>query len=224
VPELAVRDIELAYGADESRVFALRGVTLALCPGQFTLLVGPSGSGKTSLLTVLGCIVSPDAGSVLLDGQEIMRFSEPQLAAARREKIGFVFQSYRLMESLNAMENIMLALEIRQLNNRRARAMEALEYLGLGSKCKLKAGHLSGGEKQRVAIARAIAPNPGILLADEPTAALDSDNGLKIAGLLRQIAEERDNIVVAVSHDERLKRFAHRTVHIQDGMIIRDTL
>lgn len=220
--DLAVVDVNLSYGKDESRVHALRGVTLSVDPGQFTLLVGPSGSGKTSLLTVFGCIVSPDSGSVILDGQDVNNFSPDQLAAERRSKIGFVFQSFRLMESLSAVENVMLGLEIRQIKNTRVCAMKALDYLGLKTKAQLKSVHLSGGEKQRVAIARAIASSPAVVLADEPTAALDSENGLKVAELLMQIAEEQKKIVVAVSHDERLRRFAHRTIEIQDGKIVGD--
>lgn len=222
MPELAVENVALSYGKDEALVHALRGVTLGLGKGCFTLLVGPSGSGKTSLLTVLGCIVSPSSGSVILDGQEVSQCSPQRLAQLRRDKIGFVFQSFRLMAALNALENVMLALEIRQVRDARARAMDALDYLGLAGKAHLQACHLSGGEKQRVAIARAIAADPPILLADEPTASLDSENGLRVAALLMQVAQERGKIVVAVSHDDRLRRFAHRTVQIRDGAIIED--
>jgi putative ABC transport system ATP-binding protein len=222
VPELTLANVRLAYGEEEERVQALRGVTLAPPTGCFTLLVGPSGSGKTSLLTVMGCIVSPDQGSVRINGIEVTGMSEAKRAEIRLASIGFVFQAFRLMRSLTAEENVALALCIRGSNTASALkgARALLDEFGLLPKARLRPDHLSGGEKQRVAIVRALIGDPEILLADEPTASLDSENGLQVAALLRRIAEERGRIVVVVSHDERLMPFAHNTVNMRDGQIV----
>jgi putative ABC transport system ATP-binding protein len=218
---LSVENVHLSYGSGSGAQAVLRGITAAFAPGEMTLLTGPSGSGKTSLLTLLGCILRPDSGEVHILGEPAGRLSEDIRTRLRLRHIGFIFQSFRLFESLNARENVALALRLngfrRQERLRRSEAV--LSELGLGSRMHLKPKELSGGEKQRVALARAIAHDPPIVLADEPTASLDSENGLKVAALLRQIAVEQRRIVVVVSHDERLGIYAHRRLHMLDGRI-----
>jgi putative ABC transport system ATP-binding protein len=203
----------------------LRGITATFAAGEMTLLTGPSGSGKTSLLTLLGCILRPDSGEVYILGEPAGQLSEDIRTRLRLEHIGFIFQSFRLFESLDARENVALALHLngfrRQERLRRSEAV--LSELGLGSRMHLKPKELSGGEKQRVALARAIAHDPPIVLADEPTASLDSENGMKVAALLRQIAVEQRRIVVVVSHDERLGTYAQRRLQMLDGRIQEET-
>lgn len=225
MPELKVDNIWLGYGRDEERVQALAGISLAIHPRQFTLLVGPSGSGKTSLLSVIGCLLSPDTGSVLIDGTDITKLPEGDRADVRLRRIGFVFQAFRLLKSLNAVDNVALPLSLQGVprQDALARARSLLETLGLERKLGAMPSHLSGGEKQRVAIARALVADPSILLADEPTASLDSRNGKLIGEILSRIAVHECKIVIAVSHDERLSRYADRIVHLQDGKILEDS-
>ena len=222
MPELQVNEIRLTYGTGEERVQALDDVTLAPAAGQFTLLAGPSGSGKTSLLSVMGCLVTPDSGRVEINGSDVTSLPEAGKTRFRLEKIGFVFQAFRLLKALTAEDNIIIPLVLQGTPEKAARdrARDLLNRLGLENKRSSMPEQLSGGEKQRVAIARALAADPPIVLADEPTASLDSANGLKVAEILQQTAENEERVVVAVSHDERLARFAHRTVHMQDGRIM----
>ncbi len=222
MPNLQVYGIKLAYGADEERIQALDDVTLAPAAGQLTLLAGPSGSGKTSLLSVMGCLVTPDSGQVKINGSDVTCLPEAGKTRFRLEKIGFVFQAFRLLKALTAEDNIMVPLVLQGTPEAaaRERARDLLNGLGLENRRTAMPENLSGGEKQRVAIARALATDPPIVLADEPTASLDSANGLKVAEILQQIAENENRVVVAVSHDERLARYAHRTVHMRDGRIL----
>jgi putative ABC transport system ATP-binding protein len=223
VPErsLSVENVHLSYGSGPGARLALGGVTAAFAAGEMTLLTGPSGSGKTSLLTLLGCILRPDSGEVHILGERAARLSEDARTRLRLRCIGFIFQSFRLFESLSARENVALALRLNGFRRpERLRRSEAvLSELGLARQMHLKPKELSGGEKQRVALARAIAHDPPIVLADEPTASLDSENGMKVSALLRQMAVEQRRIVVVVSHDERLGKYAHRRLHMLDGHI-----
>jgi len=215
-------DIGMALGEGAARVDALKGVTLSLAGGELTLLMGPSGSGKTTLLSVLGCMLSPTSGNVRIRGRSTSGLTAEQLAQVRREHVGFVFQSYHLFPTLSAAQNVQLALDIRRERGRRARkkAREALDMVGLAHKVKTRPGELSGGEQQRVAIARALVANPSIVLADEPTSSLDSDNGRTIMRLLAEAAHERGQAVLVVTHDPRILPFADRIVHIEDGLIV----
>jgi putative ABC transport system ATP-binding protein len=183
--------------------------------------MGPSGSGKTTLLSVLGCLLMPDSGAVLVNGQDVTTTTESQRTTIRREQIGFVFQAFRLFESLTASENAALSMEISGITGPQSsqRADECLERLGMAKKKHLKPGELSGGEKQRVAIARALMQDPKILLADEPTASLDSKTGELIAGILQEVAEEQHRTVVVVSHDERLRGYAGTVITLRDGKV-----
>ena len=203
---------------------ALDDVSLSFDAGALTLIMGPSGSGKTTLLSLLGCLLTPDSGTVVVDGAEVTSLDAKERTELRRHRIGFVFQAFRLFHSLSAFENVMLASEIAGSRDGKssASAQELLENLGLGDKLHLKPNALSGGEKQRVAIARALLPNPKILLADEPTAALDSTAGRQIGEILRDLAEQQKRTVVVVSHDHRWASFAHRTVALEDGRLVED--
>lgn len=221
MPDVELRGLTLGFGKGATRALALDNVGLDLAGGMFTVISGPSGSGKTSLLASLGGIITPDSGSIVVDGTDIVALDSKARATFRREKTGYVFQLFRLMPALNAEQNIRLSLEVRRIGNDRQRAREALEMVGLSKKAHLHPGEMSGGEQQRVAIARAVAHRPKILLADEPTASLDTANGLQVTKLLMELAEGQDRIVVAVTHDPRVMSFAHRNVQMQDGKITR---
>ena len=197
-------------GTGETSVRALSDVSLSFPAGAVTLIMGPSGSGKTTLLAVLGCLLKPQVGSVMVNGTDVTAAGEEERARIRRDQIGFIFQSFRLFKALTAVENAMLAMEIsgKKGPQVRAQAERILENLGLSEKRHLKPDELSGGEKQRVAIARVLMREPKIILADEPTASLDSQAGERITRILRDIAEEQQRTVVMVSHDEWLAGFA----------------
>jgi len=222
---LSVRGVHLTFGKGAAAVPVLRGITTGFEQGEMTLLTGPSGSGKTSLLSVLGCILRPDSGEVEVMGQSVARISEDARTRLRLNRIGFVFQAFRLFDSLDALENVALSLRLNGVRRRERmeRARAALSGLGLEAKLRCKPNELSGGEKQRVALARAIVHDPPVILADEPTASLDSAAGLKVAALLREVAEVQRRTVVVVSHDERLRAYAHHSLHMLDGQILEET-
>jgi putative ABC transport system ATP-binding protein len=209
-------------GTGETSVRALSDVSLSFPAGAVTLIMGPSGSGKTTLLAVLGCLLKPQVGSVMVNGTDVTAAGEEERARIRRDQIGFIFQSFRLFKALTAVENAMLAMEIsgKKGPQVRAQAERILENLGLSEKRHLKPDELSGGEKQRVAIARVLMREPKIILADEPTASLDSQAGERITRILRDIAEEQQRTVVMVSHDEWLARFAKKVVGMHDGKVV----
>ena len=225
MPELVADRLSLTYGAGHAAVRALHHVTLDFCRGELSLVIGPSGSGKTTLLSILGCILKPQAGTVRLLDSEITKLDEDARTRVRLLSIGFVFQTFRLFRALDAVENVSLMLELRGTGRKDAKntARRLLDELGLHERLTLKPDELSGGEKQRVAIARAIVHNPPLVLADEPTAALDTENGLMVMGLLKSIAVDQSRVVVVVSHDERLYGFAHRVIRLKDGQIVGDT-
>ena len=221
-PVIEAIDTVKVLGDGAARVHALKGVSLAVTGGELTLLMGPSGSGKTTLLSILGCMLTPTSGVVRVDGQPIAGADPEELAKIRRERIGFVFQSYHLFPTLTALDNVRLALDVRGENSHRAtqKSKEALATVGLALKMRSYPRELSGGEQQRVAIARAIVGNASVLLADEPTAALDSENGHAIMTVLAEIARDRGRGVLVVTHDPRIVPFADRIVRIEDGKII----
>ena len=224
--ELLIEAVNVAkiLGSGAAKVVALRDVSLALKSGELTLLMGPSGSGKTTLLSILGCMLTPTEGTVRVCGHSTAGAGPEDLALLRREHVGFVFQSFHLFPSLSATDNVRLALDIRGEPSRMARtkSREALAKVGLPHKTLAFPRELSGGEQQRVAIARAIVGNPSIILADEPTAALDGENGHAIMKILAEIAKEQGHAVLIVTHDPRLLPFADRVVHIEDGRIVRE--
>ena len=218
---LAVENVCVSYGPKRNRPRAVDHVSLAFVPGELTLIMGPSGSGKTTLLSVLGCLLQPQDGSVVVNGKDVTLLSEEERTCIRRDQIGFIFQSFRLFNSLTALENVILALEISGKNGPGAwsQAEKCLEVLGMSGKKHLKPGELSGGEKQRVAIARALMREPKIILADEPTASLDSRAGETITRILHDIAEVQQRTVVIVSHDERLRVLAKNIIGLRDGKV-----
>ena len=204
------------------KVRALKGVNLKLNAGELTLLMGPSGSGKTTLLSILGCILTPTSGTLTVAGHSTAGLIPEQLAALRRRYIGFIFQTYNLFPTLTAEQNVRVALDLRGQRGSEAtvRAQRALQQVGLRHKMKSYPSNLSGGEQQRVAVARAIVAAPSVLLADEPTAALDSENGLAVMQLLSEIAKDTSRAVLAVTHDPRTVPFASRILRIEDGLIV----
>jgi putative ABC transport system ATP-binding protein len=218
---LAVEDARISFGEGDARVRALRGVSATFERGTLSLVMGPSGSGKTTLLSLLGCLLSPDEGTVFVEGVAVNELSGNEKTILRRKKISFVFQAFRLLHSLSAIDNVALGLEIR--DGKRAETMvmarELLVQFGLGDKLNREPSGLSPGEKQRVAIARALAGNPPILLADEPTASLDAEAGKNICQILRSQVDQNGRTVVVVSHDPRWKEFADRTITLNDGQI-----
>lgn len=222
---LAVENVMVTYGAGREVLQALGGVTLAFRTGCLSLVMGPSGSGKTTLLSVLGCLLTPERGQTYVQGQLVTKLSEAERGRLRRNCIGYVFQAFRLFRSLSALENVSLALEVNGCRGRsaRARAQQMLERVGVADRWRLKPNELSGGEKQRVAIARALVNDPPIILADEPTASLDSAAGEQVAGLLRRLAEADRRLVVVVSHDQRLRAYSQRTVLMRDGKVVGDS-
>jgi putative ABC transport system ATP-binding protein len=223
-PVMEASGIVKDLGSGAAQMRALKGVDLSLNGGQLTLLMGPSGSGKTTLLSILGCMLSPTEGTVRVRGDSIADKGPEALAKLRRENIGFVFQSYHLFPTLTAADNVRLSLDVRGETGKNAREKShaALARVGLSSKTKNYPRQLSGGEQQRVAIARAVVGDPSVILADEPTAALDSENGKAIMGILSEIAKDPGRGVLVVTHDPRLVPFADRIVHIEDGNIVRE--
>lgn len=219
---LEARDIAMQLGQGAAKVRALKGVSVTLKAGELTLLMGPSGSGKTTLLSILGCILTPTSGSVTIAGKSTHDLDPEQLARLRRQHIGFVFQSYNLFPTLTAEENVRLALDVRGVGRAAMRQMAraALISVGLGHKLGSYPSNMSGGEQQRVAIARAVAGAPSLILADEPTAALDGENGQSVMALLSDIAKRDGRAVLAVTHDQRTLPFADRIVRIEDGIIV----
>ena len=221
---LAVDQVSVMYGPAHARTAAVDNVCLRFEPGTLSLIMGPSGSGKTTLLSVLGALLRPDKGKVYLQGAEIGELGENDRTRLRREQIGFVFQAFRLLHALSAVDNVLVARDVRGGRNKQDReaAAQLLSELGLGSKLKLKPKELSGGEKQRVAIARALLGGPNILLADEPTASLDSHSGMQICELLRKLSDERRYTTIVVSHDPRWSSYVDRAVILEDGRVVGD--
>jgi len=220
-PALSVSHVHKTYGSGMTAVQALRDVSLTVPPGEVLLMMGPSGSGKTTLLSIMGAILRASSGSVRVNGHEIVNRPERDLPRIRLEHIGFVFQGFNLFPALTAAENVALALDVRGIRGRPAteRALRALAAVGLEEKAPSYPADLSGGQKQRVAIARALVGEPSIVLADEPTAALDSHSGKTVLDLLRRLARERHRAVVMVTHDHRAAEYADRIVHIADGRL-----
>jgi putative ABC transport system ATP-binding protein len=217
-------EIVKVLGEGAGRVDALRGIDLSLAGGELTLLMGPSGSGKTTLLSVLGCMLSPTSGTVRIRGLSTTGLGPEQLAELRRENVGFVFQSYHLFPTLTAAENVRLALDVRGDRSQLARikADKALATVGLSHKANAFPRELSGGEQQRVAVARAIVGDASVILADEPTAALDSENGQAVMTVLAEIAKDPARAMFIVTHDPRIMPFADRVLRIEDGRIVSD--
>lgn len=221
---IAACGIEMVYHTGAENYQALKHVDLEVKFGDIQLLMGPSGSGKTTFLSILAGILTPSGGSVRLLGQEITKLSSSKLAQFRLENIGFIFQGFNLFPALTAIENVEVALKLKGVRKTAAhrQAQELLEQVGLGDKGNRLPQDLSGGQKQRVAIARALAGNPQLIMADEPTAALDSQNGHAVIELLRNLAKEKGRTVLIVTHDPRIIDVADHVAYLEDG-IMRDS-
>jgi putative ABC transport system ATP-binding protein len=221
---LDARGLSRRFGDAAAAVDAVRDLDLTVHAGEIVLIMGPSGSGKTTLLTMLGGLLRPSGGTIAVDGHDLTALSESQLPALRAQSFGFIFQDFNLMPSLTARENVEIALNIAGVRGAAAHehAGQLLERLGLGERIGFLPEQLSGGEKQRVAIARALANEPALILADEPTANLDSHHGREVMRELRRIAKDEGRSVVIVSHDERLKDIADRVLWLEDGRFSRE--
>lgn len=216
---LDVSHVTKRYGAGATEVSAVRDVSLSVAPGEIVLIMGPSGSGKTTLLSMLGALLRPSAGEIRLNGDVISAMKENRLPNIRLRKFGFIFQDFNLLSALSALENVAIVAELAGIKGSEARrkAKQIMTGLGLGERLNFLPEKLSGGEKQRVAIARALVNDPALILADEPTANLDSKIGHEIMRLLRSIAKEQGRSVVIVSHDQRIKDIADRVLWLEDG-------
>jgi putative ABC transport system ATP-binding protein len=223
---ISVRELTKVYGDGATAFRALDSVDLEVERGEVMLLMGPSGSGKTTLISILGCILRPTSGSVRIMGEEVTQLNEKQMPRVRLQNIGFIFQGFNLFPTLTAGENVELGLDLKGQRGTAAkhRARTFLEQVGLGTKYHSFPSDLSGGEKQRVAIARALATEPQVILADEPTAALDSHSGRAVMEMLRDLAHRNDRAVVVVTHDNRVLEYGDRVVRIEDGRIFSDAI
>ncbi|GAF96915.1 unnamed protein product, partial [marine sediment metagenome] len=215
-------DITKVYRAGDVPVPALRGINLEIEEGAFLAIMGPSGSGKSTLLNILGCLDKPTSGTYELDGLEVSAFDEERLAVIRNRKIGFVFQSFNLLRRLPAIEQVELPLLYRRVVNRRRVALQALVDMGLSDRVTHRPPQLSGGEQQRVAIARCLVTNPSLVLADEPTGALDTATGHDIMRIFRRLNAELGITIALVTHEREIAAYAHRVVRLQDGQIVSD--
>jgi putative ABC transport system ATP-binding protein len=219
---IEARNVSKVYGQGDARVVAVDSLSLALFPGEVVLIAGPSGSGKTTLLSMMGCILRPTSGEVYVEGRPVGALSEASLPDIRRRTIGFVFQSFNLFPSLTTAENVELVLRLKRVERSRIKttALALLESVGLARRAGFYPPDLSGGEKQRTALARALAGDPLVILADEPTANLDSKTGREVLSLLRSLAEERGKAVAIVSHDPKAEQLAHRVAVLEDGRLV----
>lgn len=208
------------YRMGEFDVHALRGVSIQIARSEVVSIMGPSGSGKSTLMNVLGCLDRPTSGDYALDGEAVAKLTDDQLSSIRNRKVGFVFQSFNLLPRQTALANVILPLRYAGVNgNAQSRARQALEAVGLGDRIHHRPNELSGGQQQRVAIARALVNDPAIVLADEPTGALDSKSGREIMDLLLGLNRERGTTLIFVTHDPRIAEKTQRTIQIRDGMI-----
>ena len=219
---IEVTDLRKTYRLGPLAVPVLNGVSLAVEHGEMVSIMGPSGSGKSTLMNIIGCLDAPTSGSYLLEGEEVSRWGDARLAAARNRKIGFVFQAYNLLPRLSALANVELALQYGDRRNARARSLQALESVGLGHRYKHRPLELSGGEQQRVAIARALVKDPAIMLADEPTGALDTRSSAEIMAILQRLNREQGLTVALVTHEADVARHTRRIVSLRDGLVVGD--
>ena len=221
MPVIQVQDITKTYSTGGVTTAALSHVTLDVESGEFIAVVGPSGSGKTTLLQLMGCLDQPDSGAIEIDGRDVTRLSANQRADMRREQIGFIFQFFALVPVLSAYENVEMPLLLNGVAaaERRARVTELLEAVGISDRAHHRPDQMSGGEQQRVAIARALATHPAFVLADEPTANLDTENGRQVMEIMQRLNEGTGTTFIFATHDPRVMKFARRTVELHDGRV-----
>ena len=217
---LIMHDLHKSYRLGHSRVEVLRGINLTVKKGEHVAIMGPSGSGKSTLLNMLGCLDRPSKGRYMLGGRDISRLSDDQISYIRGSYIGFVFQSFNLIDQLNVLDNIKVPMYYQRCPEREAtqRAYKLASLVGLGTRIKHRPAELSGGERQRVAIARSLVNNPLIILADEPTGNLDSESSNKILNILKELAQ-KDKTLIIVTHDPDIGQQAEKTIHLHDGQI-----
>lgn len=222
---IQLENIEKSYFMGNHTIPVLKGISLAIQRNEYVALMGPSGSGKSTLMNILGCLDSPTGGKYVLNGQDVSKMSDDELAQVRNNEIGFVFQQFNLLPRLTAVENVALPLVYAGISkkDRIQRALEALRKVGLADRSHHKSNELSGGQIQRVAIARALVNNPSLLLADEPTGNLDSKTSIEVMDLFSQI-HAAGNTVVLVTHEEDIAAYAHRVVRLRDGLVESDTI
>ncbi|MFM2045274.1 MAG: hypothetical protein RLY86_3850 [Pseudomonadota bacterium] len=221
-PVVLLKDVHLKLESAAGTVNILKGISLDVGPGEKVGVVGPSGSGKSSMMMILGGLQPPTSGSVKVKGQEITAMSEDELARFRRDEVGIVFQSFHLIPTMTAVENVAIPLEFAGAPDAFARAEENLKAVGLGHRLTHYPGQLSGGEQQRVALARAFATQPALLLADEPTGNLDGETGRKIIDLMFDLAARKGTTIILITHDPSLAAECDRTIRLVDGLIVSD--
>jgi putative ABC transport system ATP-binding protein len=223
---IQLQDVTRIYRIGEVETHALRSVTLDIGGGEFTAIVGPSGSGKTTMLQLMGCLDRPTGGRVHINGQDVTQLNPNKRADLRKGTIGFIFQFFALIPGLTAYENVELPLLLtgQKAEKRRERVNELLEAVGLSARARHRPDQMSGGEQQRVAIARALAPHPVLVLADEPTANLDTENGRQVMEIMQRLNEETGTTFVFATHDPRVIPFARRVVELRDGKVAENAL
>lgn len=219
---IEIDQLTKTYRMGDVEVHALRGASLKINEGELVAIMGPSGSGKSTLMNIVGCLDQPSSGTYMLDGVDVGKLNDNQLADIRNQKIGFVFQQYMLLQRRSAISNVELPTLYGNGQNRRARAEAALEAVGMGERMHHKPNELSGGQQQRVAIARALVSNPRIILADEPTGALDTKTGEEIMGIFTRLNGEQGITVILVTHEADIAAYAKRVIHVRDGVIGED--
>lgn len=223
IPMIRVKNLYKIYRVGNNKVYALNGVDFTMYQGEFCAIVGPSGSGKSTLLNMLAGLEKPTKGEIIIAGKHMERMNEKQLVAFRRENVGFIFQSYNLLATMNAVENVALPLSFRGMPKklRLEKAKKYLKLVGLEQHFKHRANEMSGGQQQRVGIARALVVQPKIIFADEPTGNLDSKTTMEVLALMQQIVREQKQTLVMVTHDSQLASYADRQFHIVDGKILK---
>lgn len=219
---VSLNNVVKTYVMGDNEVHALRGISFDISQGEFVSIMGPSGSGKSTCMNMIGCLDRPTSGIVCINERETAKMSEKELAVLRNQTVGFVFQQYHLISSMNILENVMLPLKYQKVDRalRIEKAKAALESVGLGKRIHHKPHELSGGQKQRVAIARAMVTEPKILLADEPTGALDTETGKQVMEMFRTINREKNTTIIIVTHDPRIGSSTERCIQILDGKIV----
>lgn len=221
---VSLQDVVKTYVMGENEVHALRGISFEISQGEFVSIMGPSGSGKSTCMNMIGCLDRPTSGIVKINERETAKMNEKELAQLRNQTVGFVFQQYHLISSMNILENVMLPLKYQKIDRalRLEKAKAALEAVGLGERLHHKPHELSGGQKQRVAIARAMVTRPKILLADEPTGALDTETGKQVMETFRTINRDQGTTIIIVTHDPRIGESTERCIRILDGQIVEE--